>query len=265
LNLQNPTAGAFFSSVSTATDEGNASYNGLLFTVNHRFSQNFTLLANYTYSHCLSLGDFGGELSSSRLITNPNNFDADRGNCSFDIRHNFNSSFVASSPRFSSGWARTLFSAWQLSSIVSYRTGNHFSALGGTDSSLTGIKQDRADIVGNPNSGSCLVNGVQVAVGTPSCWFNTSAFVNAAAGNFGTSSRNSLEGPGFLTFNTGVSRQFKIREGQNLMMRGEVFNLLNHPNFADPVATNAGSAQFGKIISTLGSPRVFQLAAKYIF
>ena len=77
-----------------------------------------------------------------------------------------------------------------------HRTGNHFSVLGGTDSSLTGIKQDRADIIGDPNSGTCLVNGVQVAVGTSTCWFNTSAFANAAAGNFGTSSRNSLEGTG---------------------------------------------------------------------
>ena len=105
-------------------------------SVNHRLNHNFTILANYTYSHCISLGDFGGELSSSRLITNPNNFDADRGNCSFDIRHIFNSSLVANSPRFSSGWMRVLFSDWQLSNILGYRTGNHFSALGGTDSSL---------------------------------------------------------------------------------------------------------------------------------
>jgi hypothetical protein len=166
--------------------------------------------------------------------------------------------------------ARILFGDWQLSTIVGYRTGNHFTALGGTDSSLTGIKQDRANIIGDPNSGSCP-NGAPV--GTSTCWFNTSAFVNAAAGAFGNVGRNTLEGPGFLTFNTGLSRQFKIREGQNLMLRGEAFNLLNHPNFANPVATNAGlgtaanppAAQFGRITSTLGSPRVLQLAAKYIF
>lgn len=272
LNLQNPTTGSFFSSISTATDEGNASYNGLLVSVNHRLNHNFTILANYTYSHCISLGDFGGELSSSRLITNPNNFDADRGNCSFDIRHIFNSSLVANSPRFSSGWMRTLFSDWQLSNILGYRTGNHFSALGGTDSSLTGIKQDRADLIGDPNSGTCP-NGA--AVGSATCWFNTSAFTNAVPGQFGNSTRNMLVGPGFLTFNTGVSRQFKVRESQSLMLRGEAFNLLNHPNYANPGATNAGTnftspvvspaKQFGTITTTLGSPRVLQVAMKYIF
>ncbi|HZD95141.1 MAG TPA: TonB-dependent receptor, partial [Candidatus Sulfotelmatobacter sp.] len=188
LSLQSPTAGSFFSSVSTTTDDGNASYNGLLLSMNHRFNHNFTLLTNYTYSHCISLGDFGGELSSSRLITNPRNLAGDRGNCSFDIRHIFNSSLVAASPRFSSGWARTFLSDWQLSTIMGYRTGNHFSALTGTDTSLTGIKQDRADLVGDPTSGSCsLAGGGTAPVGSPLCWFNTSAFVTGAAGTFGTS------------------------------------------------------------------------------
>jgi len=262
LNLQNPTAGSFFSSISTATDEGNASYNALLFSVNHRFSQNFTLLANYTWSKCIGLGEFGGELSASRLLTNPNNFDSEKGNCSFDIRHTFNSSFVASSPRFGNSIARTILSNWQLSTILGYRTGNHFSVLGGTDNSFTGIKQDRADLVGDPFNGTCS-NGA--TVGSSTCWFNTSAFATNAAGTFGTSSRNMIEGPGFLTFNTGLSRQFKIREGQNLMLRGEAFNLLNHPNFANPSNSNPSSNQFGQITSTLGSPRVLQLAFKYLF
>jgi hypothetical protein len=84
-----------------------------------------------------------------------------------------------------------------------------------------------------------------------------------------------LVGPGFLTFNTGVSRQFKVRESQSLMLRGEAFNLLNHPNYANPGATNAGTnftsplvspaKQFGQITTTLGSPRVLQVAMKYIF
>ena len=262
LILQNATNGAFFSSISTATDEGSATYNALLFNVNHRMSRHFTLLANYTWSHCIDLGDFAGELSASRLISNPNNFLADMGNCSFDIRHIFNSSLVATSPNFGHGWAGKLFGNWQLSNILGYRTGNHFSILGGTDNSLTGIKQDRVDLVGDPLSGTCP-NGV--AVGSVSCWFNTNAVAVNPAGTFGTSGRNIIEGPGFLTFNTGISRQFTVREGQSLMMRFEAFNLLNHPNFANPSNSNPSSNGFGTITTTLGTPRVLQLAAKYIF
>src|SRR5262249_10919337 len=265
LNLQNPTPGSFFSSISTATDEGNASYHGLLASVNHRLSNNFTLLANYTWSHCIGLGEFGGELSASRLIANPKNFAADVGNCSFDIRHIFNSSLVAYAPRFNGTITRLLFSDWQASTIIGYRTGNHFSVLGGTDASLTGIRQDRTDIIGDPNSGSCLIKGVQVPVGSFSCWFNTSAFATNAAGTFGTSGRNILEGPGNLTFNAGLSRKFNITERQSLTLRGEAFNLLNHPNFANPNNSNPSSANFGQITTTLGSPRVLQLAVKYLF
>jgi hypothetical protein len=272
LTLQNPATGPFYASISTATDEGGASYNGLLVTVNHRFSQNFTLLANYTWSHCLALGEFGGELSSSRLISNPNNFSLDPGDCSFDVRHIINSSLVVNSPKFGNSITRTIVGDWQFSTILGYRTGNHFSVLGGTDSSATGIKQDRANLIGDPNSGNCP-NGAPV--GTATCWFNISAFTNGAAGTFGTVGRNTIEGPGFLTFNAGLGRTFKIREGQSLLLRGEVFNLLNHPNFANPVATNAGllttnpvtapAAQFGRVTTTLDTPRVFQVAAKYIF
>lgn len=262
LNLQNPATGSFFSSISTATDEGNASYNALFLNVNHRFSRNFSLLANYTWSHCIDLGDFGGELSSSRLIANPNNFAADRGNCSFDVRHIINTSLVAYGPNFGHGIAGKFFNDWQFSSILGYRTGNHFSILGGTDASLTGIKQDRVDLVGDPTSGACP-NGA--AVGSVGCWFNTSAVATNATGTFGTSGRNIIEGPGFLTFNAGVSRQFKVRESQSLMLRFEAFNVLNHPNFANPSNSNPASTGFGTITTTLGTPRVLQLAAKYIF
>jgi hypothetical protein len=254
--------GSLFSSISTTTDEGNASYNGLLLAARHRFSQNYTVLVNYTWSHCIDLGEFAGELSASRLISNPVNFAADHGNCSFDIRHNFNSSLVAVSPAFGNRTVRLLASNWQLSPIVSYRTGSHFSALGGTDASLTNIRQDRADQVGDPGTGVCTDG---LPVGSIGCSFNNTAFAANATGTFGTSGRNILEGPGLLTFNVALSREFKIREGQRLTLRGEAFNLLNHPNFANPGNSNPASNGFGQITSTIGTPRVLQLAAKYSF
>src|SRR6266700_1492245 len=268
LTVQSPTNGPFFSSLSTATDEGNASYNALLTSLNHRFSQHFTLLANYTWSHCIDLGDFAGELSASRLISNPNNFSVDHGNCSFDVRHIFNSSLVASSPNWGHGVAGKFMNDWQLSTIIGYHTGSHYSIMGGTDGALTGIKQDRADIVGNPFSGTCS-NGY--SVGSIGCAFNNTAFVVNAPGTFGTSGRNTITGPGFTSFDAGISRQFRVREGQSLMVRFEAFNLLNHPNFANPGAagssgnSNPSSTAFGTITALSGPPRVLQLAGKYTF
>ncbi len=138
---------------------------------------------------------------------------------------------------------------WQFSTIAGYRTGNHYSVLGGTDASATGIKQDRADIVGDPNSGTCP-NGW--TVGSVGCAFNTSAFIANPAGTFGTSGRNIITGPGFLTLNAGISRQFKVREGQSLMLRFEAFNVLNHPNFANP---NNSCCPFSEIQRVSHGPR----------
>ena len=40
-------------------DGANANYNGLLIAVQHRFTHNFTLLANHTWSHCLTESEIG--------------------------------------------------------------------------------------------------------------------------------------------------------------------------------------------------------------
>jgi hypothetical protein len=53
-------------------------------------------------------------------------------------------------------------------------------------------------------------------------------------------------------------------------LRGEAFNLFNHPNFAQP-SNNFSSATFGNITATrtargdLGSSRQLQIGAKLIF
>jgi hypothetical protein len=263
LFMQNPKTGAFFSSISQTTDEGSASYNALLLTARHRFSRNFTLLANYTYSHCIDLNEFGGEITAGRLISNPNNFSVDRGNCGFDLRHNFNASYVVGSPTFGNRLTRMIVGNWQWSGIVSYQTGFWFSALSGNDNSLTGIKQDRADLVPgqNPLSGTCADGS---PVGTIGCWFNAAAFAPNPLGTFGTSSRNMLEGPHFFDIDMGLGRTFKISERQTLLVRGEAFNILNHPNFALP-NNNQSSGSFGQILSTVGTPRTLQLAVKYLF
>jgi hypothetical protein len=62
----------------------------------------------------------------------------------------------------------------------------------------------------------------------------------------------------------GLGRTFKISERQTLLVRGEAFNILNHPNFALP-NNNQSSGSFGQISSTVGTPRTLQLAVKYLF
>jgi len=47
--------------------------------------------------------------------------------------------------------------------------------------------------------------------------------------------------------------------------RAEVFNLLNHPQFANPGADLNSPATFGVVNSTVNNPRLIQVALKLAF
>jgi hypothetical protein len=81
-----------------------------------------------------------------------------------------------------------------------------------------------------------------------------------------TGSRNTLRGPGFVNFDTSLSKSFTMpwSEAHKLQFRWESYNAFNHTNFADPSADiNAGT--FGQITSQAGSNRVMQFALRYDF
>ena len=67
LALANAREGALFSTLSHSDDGANATYNGLLLSANHRLSQNFSALLNYTGAHCISEGDASSEISGGRV------------------------------------------------------------------------------------------------------------------------------------------------------------------------------------------------------
>jgi len=56
----------------------------------------------------------------------------------------------------------------------------------------------------------------------------------AGARKLGNMRRNVVYGPGFVNLDFSVIKDFKFGERFSLQLRGEFFNILNHPNFADP-------------------------------
>ena len=263
-----------YGDVTQTTDAGNAWYDGLLLSANHRFSQHFTVLANYAWSHCAGEGDFGGELTNSRQLAeavpyvNPNGTPlldttvsqallADRGNCSFEPHSLFNTSFLATSPTFGSGFVRHLVGGWGLSGIVTADSGTFLNPNWGQDDSETGIQKNdqRPSITGNPNNGPRTVAE----------WFNTSVFVQNAKGTYGNAPRDVIEGPSFADFDVAVTREFPIHESQGLELRFEAFNVLNHPNFnPSGIDVSIKDSTFGQA-KTAFDPRILQAALKYTF
>jgi hypothetical protein len=72
-------------------------------------------------------------------------------------------------------------------------------------------------------------------------------------GNLG---RNALRGFGATQWDFAVHRDFPIHESLKLQFRAELFNVLNHPNFAPPISDiqspQAANPQFGLSTQTLG-------------
>ena len=92
----NPATGKYYGSTVMVDDSGNASYNGLLLSANRRFSSHFSVLANYTWSHCFNQGDTSQDIIN--YYQDSNNRRDDWGSCAADRRQVFNLSGVAQAP-----------------------------------------------------------------------------------------------------------------------------------------------------------------------
>jgi len=91
---------------------------------------------------------------------------------------------------------------------------------------------------------------------------NPAAFVSPAAGTYSTLRPNAFVGPSRLQNDLAVSKTFKVAE-RTLQFRWEVFNVLNHASFNNPVSA-LNSTNFGRIL-TASDPRIMQFALKYDF
>ena len=111
--------------------------------------------------------------------------------------------------------------------------------------------------------------GVNAALDSPTLdrWFDTGAFRLPAQYTFGNMGRMhpSLRSDFVELFDLSVFKRFRISgERVGLELRGEFFNVLNHPVFGAP-NTTVGNAQFGRVTGTANAPRQTQLALKLLF
>jgi hypothetical protein len=102
-------------------------------------------------------------------------------------------------------------------------------------------------------------------------------------GQFGNMSRNMFQDDGFKNLDFSVAKNFHFGETMRLQFRAEFFNILNHPNFANPYGGQNGFGlndpsvrPFGCACATpdvaaanpvigSGGSRAVQLGGKFIF
>ena len=147
-------------------------------------------------------------------------------------------------------------SHWNLAPLARYQSGLPVNPLSGKDNSLTAAGSDR------PNVASATAY-MGAAHGLLYQYLNPSLYVNSPIGTYGNAGHNSLRGPGYFDVDVAVTREFKLSERLTFHVRGEAFNVLNHPNFGSPNG-NISSSTFGQIRSAR-DPRILQASMKLIF
>jgi hypothetical protein len=241
------------------------------------------LNSNYTFSKAI---DTISDAFNSRLGLNPmDNFNIglDRARADFDIRHKFVTDFNYEVPLWK---GHRWLGGWEATGIVTLQSGPPFSIIhGNEDANADGIFTDRAIFVGSGPIHDVINNNVSPADG----YFDSSKFVGvitraadigpaAACGPNngvvrsstqwwcnGTTGRNALSGPGFINFDFGIHKRFKVTENTSLQFQANAFNVFNHPNFGLPARDLNNAASVGKSTFTVGTPRVMQLALRFDF
>ena len=239
----------FFAQISELEPRPVSSYNALQVTAERR-GHGLSFLASYTYSHALDEGS-----SESASVTNPYNIRYDYGNADYNIPNRFVASANYQLPFKGKGLLGPLERGWQLNAIAQFFDGLPFSVASGT--ALGDGLSPRAQLLPGFGNGS-LPKGRR----TLGKWFNTAAFSVPAAGTWGNSGRNILQGPGTKTVDFSLFKDTHLTESKVLQLRAEVFNLANTPQFNNP-ATTAGTAAIG-VISSAASESTFQRTERQI-
>lgn len=254
-----------FTGIRYKVTDGQSDYNALQLTYTSRFNRYVSFRTSYTYSKNIDEGDIvltqGG---TNDLPQNPNNRKAERGLSDYDVRNYFVSYLTGDVPKFAG--PRWLSSGWQVNVISTLASGNPFSVTVGYDRARSrpeaGISPQRPDLV--PGYSTNPVTG------SPTRYFDPSAFTLPPAGFYGNLGRNTLIGPGLINLDVAINKVFPLTERASLQFRTEMFNVLNHPNFAIPsqrtVFSSTGPVgSAGLITSTLTSSRQLQLGVRLSF
>lgn len=237
----------------------NTSYHGLQLSVEKRMSRNFSFKGFYTFSKALE-GSNEASANGATGWQDPLRQWEDKGRTNSDRRHNFVMSAIWNIEymKGSSSLLRGILNGWALSAIMNARSGAPFSVSAGSDINLDGINNDRANLIGAP-----VLDPNRPRSEVIKAWFNTAAFAKPAAGQDGTSGRNTLDRPGSKNVDLGFFRDFHLRESLSLQFRWEITNVFNLVNLGGPNTTWSSNA-FGTITSA-GAMRQMQMGLRLAF
>ncbi len=273
-------------------------YHSLQTTVSRRWARGYFQSA-YTWSKSTDATS-SGNTALNTAFNDEIDLKNSRGPSDFDRPHRFVVSYRYDLPLFSTatGVEKALLTNWSVSGITIVQSGSPFSV---TDSAAgtayLGPGLASATLGGQLASGGSIGGGLtsgdihaRVNNGylNPAN-FTTAPFLDPSQGGdgtvtiFGNLGRNIYRGPHQQNWDFSLIKTFQLTERQNLRFATDFFNIWNHANFANPAINDVETfictpgvngcpasginpnAPFGKISSTVGTPRLIQFSLRYSF
>jgi hypothetical protein len=284
---------------------GKSNYNALQTSFRVNGWHGMTSVLNFVWSRSMDNSSDGEDFEPNAAQPNDsNNPQREYGPSNFNIPRRLTWNFSYELPKMAGDWQR-LKNGWGINSIVNLQDGQPFQLNYNFEDDYSGGGNlfDRPDVVGpikydakNPlnylDLGSfaipCTITATAQAA--PS---GTAGDCVPGTRHYGNEGRDALHGPTFKEWNFAVYKNTSITERFNMQFRADFFNILNHPNFANPFlpsyiadaglagfAVNSAGREVGagpyRISATGdvgignpfiggGGPRGIQLAVKFTF
>jgi hypothetical protein len=236
--------------------------------IRHRFYHHLIFQGNWAWAK--GIDDVGQNVQSA--LIDVQNLGRDRADSDYVRRHTININAVYDLPvgrhqPFLSNMPRALDTAlggWKLGSIWHFATGRYLTP---SCTSAGGLSNTRPDVV----------YGVETNLPrdqrTAQEWFNPAGFACVAATDpatglprFGNAGRNIIVGPGTNYMDANLAKVIALgSERRQLTLRVEGFNVLNHPNYANPALNISTTTTAGTITSVLRPMREVQFVARFSF
>jgi len=294
--------GAFY--VLQENSSGKSNYNSLQASFRVNGWHGVTSIVNYAWSKSLDNSsdgeDFEPNAAQPNDSTQPN---LEYGPSNFNLPHRFTWIFGYDLPHLG-GRLQKLKNGWGMNSSATLQSGQpfQFNYNFQDDFSGSGNAFDRPDVVGpivyHPHDPSNYIDLTAFAIPctiTPAAQAAPSGLATdcvPGTRHFGNLGRNALHGPTFKQWDLAIYKNLAITERVKMQVRAEFFNMLNHPNFANPFLpafiadpgfngfkasgnrevgqagypiTATGDVGIGNPFLGGGGPRGIQLAAKFTF
>lgn len=258
-----------YSGITQIENRTNSSYHSLQASLRMENKHGLTVQLAYTWSHEIDIES--GDLTSTNQqgsggqISNPFDYEYDRGSGTIDRRNVFGANYIYNLPFFlhsSNGFERSVLGGWQLSGITQATSGNPVNVTYSPDTlGLGGGTTNR------PN-----INSKMTYPKTQNAWFNTAAFSaplapwNGGTNNgFGNARKDAVVGPGLFNWNMALFKEFGLssHEGMKIQLRAESYNTFNHTEFSN-IDTGFTDGNFGHVTG-VNDPRTWQFGGKFLF